>query len=44
MNDPKVAEALQTVIDYLDDLMVVEPSRKLADTSNFLQALLDKDD
>ncbi len=42
--DSKVREALKTVIDYLDDLMTVEPGPALANTSNFLQKKLDQDE
>lgn len=41
--DTKVKTAVQVVIDYLDDLMVVEPGRRVADTSNHLQELLDNE-
>lgn len=42
--DSKVAEAMKVVVDYLDDLMVVEPTRELADVSNFLQKKLDEEE
>lgn len=34
---------VQATVDYLDKLMEKTPSRELADTSNYLQALLDKE-
>lgn len=37
-------EALQQVVDLLDKMMTEAPSRELADTSNFLQAMLDNGD
>lgn len=40
--DEKVKDAMQVVVDYLDDLMTVEPTRTLADASNFLQKKLDE--
>lgn len=33
-------DEMQKVVDYLDQLMEQEPSRELADASNFLQAML----
>lgn len=35
-------EALQIVVDHLDDLMVESPSRELADVSNYLQAMIEE--
>lgn len=39
-----VRDAMQTVVDYLDQQMQTSPNRELANTSNFLQAILDKED
>lgn len=36
--------ALKIVVEKLDAMMVDTPSRELADVSNFLQALLDKEE
>lgn len=35
--------AMEKVVSYLDEQMQEEPSRELADCSNYLQALLDKE-
>lgn len=35
-------EALQIVVDHLDDEMEKSPNRELADVSNYLQAMMDK--
>lgn len=39
-----IKQALQTVVEFLDEKMSDEPSRELADVSNYLQALLDEGD
>lgn len=41
MNE-ELTKAMQKVVDYLDDEMTKTPSRELADTSNYLQAILDE--
>lgn len=38
--NPKLLESMRHVIDYLDDLMRLEPSRELADISNYLENIL----
>ncbi len=40
----ELKEALKTVVDHLDNMMQEEPSRELADVSNYLQAMLDKEE
>lgn len=40
----ELKQALQIVIDWLDEGMENNPSRELADVSNYLQAILDKGD
>lgn len=40
----ELREAMQMVVDHLDKLMEHSPSRELADTSNYLQAMLDEGD
>lgn len=41
--DSETKAHVQATVDYLDDLMDEAPSRELADTSNYLQALLDEE-
>lgn len=38
----ELKQSLTIVVNYLDDKMASDPSRELADVSNYLQALLDK--
>lgn len=37
----EIKNHIQATVDYLDSLMEKQPSRELADTSNYLQAMLD---
>lgn len=39
----ELKNAMQAVVDYLDDCMVKAPTRELADTSNYLQRILNKE-
>jgi hypothetical protein len=39
-----LTDALKVVVAYLDELMEETPSRELADVSNYLQAILDKEE
>ena len=36
-----IKTAMRIVIDYLDEMMVETPSRELADTSNYLEKLIE---
>jgi hypothetical protein len=38
----ELEQALRTVIEYLDGLMVSNPSRELADVSNYLEKLIEE--
>lgn len=39
----ELKQALQIVVDHLDNMMGTQPSRELADVSNYLQALLEQE-
>lgn len=39
----ELLDAIQKTVDYLDEQMDEQPSRELADTSNYLQAILNKE-
>lgn len=41
--DDDLKEAMQKVVDYLDEQMELLPSRALADTSNYLQRMLNEE-
>lgn len=38
----ELKQALQIVIDHLDNRMEENPTRELADVSNYLQAMIDE--
>lgn len=40
----EVKKAMQTVVDYLDDKMREAPNRQLADVTNYLAELLEKEE
>lgn len=37
-------QALKIVVDHLDNMMAESPNSELADVSNYLQAMLDKEE
>lgn len=41
--DSQIKVAFRYVIDYLDNLMQETPGRELADVSNYLEAMLEKE-
>jgi len=40
----ELLKAMKLVVKYLDDQMEVSPNRELADTSNYLQAIVTKEE